>query len=287
MLDCLVIGGGPAGLTAAVYLARFRRLLRVVDAGRSRARLIPTSHNCPGFKGISGEALLRRLREQALQYDVPFEDGAVDKLAREADGTFRAGTGNAEWSARTVILATGIVDRAPEFTGDPRDMIRYCPICDGFEAIGRKVAVFGGADAARKAAFLRTYTSEVLWVTDKPGPMETPDEARALGIANQGPATKIECRPDGIRFSANGKTHQVDLLYPALGCDIRSGLATTLGAKAGELGALVVDAHQETTVEGLFAIGDVVSDLHQIAVGTGHAAVAATAIHNRLPRNPC
>jgi pyruvate/2-oxoglutarate dehydrogenase complex dihydrolipoamide dehydrogenase (E3) component len=78
----------------------------------------------------------------------------------------------------------------------------------------------------------------------------------------------------------------VDLLYPALGCKVRSDLATTLGARRTPLGTLIVDDHQQTTVDGFFAIGDVVSDLHQIAVGTGHAALAATAIHNRLPRNP-
>ena len=80
MLDCLVVGGGPAGLTAAVYLARYRRSFRVIDAGDSRARLIPTSHNYPGFKDIGGPELLQRLREQALSYDAPLERNNVDFL---------------------------------------------------------------------------------------------------------------------------------------------------------------------------------------------------------------
>jgi thioredoxin reductase (NADPH) len=290
MLDCLIIGGGPAGLTAAVYLARYRRSLRIVDSGESRARLIPTSHNYPGFKGVGGHELLQRLREQALQYDVPFEQGTVNELSVETQNSFRARVGENVYSARTVMLATGLVDRKLSIAvtgGDPCDAVRYCPICDGYEAIDRKVAVIGGSEAATKACFLRTYTKDVGWFTDDASGAMAPDEARDLGIRCLGKATHIEASPDGIRITtAEGHHHDADLLYPALGCDVRSGLATALGARCTSIGTLIVDEHQQTNVEGLYAIGDVVTDLHQIAVATGHAAIAATAIHNRLPRNP-
>lgn len=290
MLDCLIIGGGPAGLTAAVYLARYRRTLCVVDSGESRARLIPTSHNYPGFKGVGGDELLQRLREQALQYDVRLERGTVDELSVETQDGFRARVGPNVYSARTIMLATGLVDRKPSIAtmaGEPCPAVRYCPICDGYEAIDRKVAVIGGSDAARKACFIRTYTRDVDWFTDGASGATAPDEAQRLGIRYRGEATSIEASPDGIRITtADGRRHEADLLYPALGCDARSGLATALGARCTSIGALFVDEHQQTSVEGLYAIGDVVTDLHQIAVATGHAAIAATAIHNRLPRNP-
>jgi thioredoxin reductase (NADPH) len=83
-----------------------------------------------------------------------------------------------------------------------------------------------------------------------------------------------------------GHTHEVDALYPALGCAVRSDLATLLGASSTESGNLQVDDHQRTTVEGLYAAGDVVTDLHQLSVAFGHAAIAATDIHNKLPPNP-
>ena len=82
-----------------------------------------------------------------------------------------------------------------------------------------------------------------------------------------------------------GESHLLDMVYPVLGCNVRSQLATNLGAKCTELGTLEVDAHQQTTVERIYAVGDVVTDLHQLTVATGHAAVAATNIHNRLPAN--
>jgi thioredoxin reductase (NADPH) len=83
----------------------------------------------------------------------------------------------------------------------------------------------------------------------------------------------------------DGSFQTFDVIYPVLGCDVRSGLGTNLGAQPNSTGCLEVDACQQTAVQGLYAVGDVVSDLHQIAVGTGHAAVAATHIHNSLARN--
>ena len=289
MLDCLVIGGGPAGLTAAMYLARYRRSLRVIDGGRSRARMIRQSHNYPGFNGVGGEELLQRLRNQAGQYDVPFEDGAVDELQPDKDGSFRARAGNRWLQVRTIILATGIVDKEPVLDvsdGDPRDVVRYCPICDGHEAVDRRVAVLGGEDAAKKAAFIRTYTKDVRWFSDGSN-CPTSYEACGLVINCSGRAGHIVTSRNGVRITtADGAHHDVDLLYPALGCEVRSDLATAIGARCSAIGTLIVDAHQQTSVDGLYAIGDVVSDLHQIAVATGHAAIAATAVHKRLPPNP-
>src|SRR5687767_5278393 len=114
MMDCLIIGGGPAGLTAAIYLARYRRDILLVDDGQSRARLIPESHNYPGFTGISGLDLLEALRTQAERYGARMRQLRVDGLQREVDGTFVARVGAETIGASRVLLATGIVDEAPE-----------------------------------------------------------------------------------------------------------------------------------------------------------------------------
>ena len=117
LLDCLIVGAGPAGLTAATYLARFRRHILVVDAGASRARWIPASHNCPGFPfGVAGNELLARFRLQAQSYGVASTAACVTQLSRHADG-FTASDGERHWHARSVILATGVVDRMPELAG--------------------------------------------------------------------------------------------------------------------------------------------------------------------------
>jgi thioredoxin reductase (NADPH) len=217
---------------------------------------------------------------------MPIDQGQVDDLAVRADGAFTARCGDTTLAARTIILATGILDKKPALVahGDVREVIRYCPICDGYEATDAKVAVLGGADAAQKAAFLRTYTRDVAWFID-----DSSDTCPASihGIEAIGRATALEALPDGVIITTtDGRQHRADRVYPALGCTARSDLATGLGAECTDVGTLRVDNHQQTTVPGLYAVGDVVSDLHQLAVATGHAAVAATAVHNRLPRNP-
>jgi len=298
ILDCLVVGAGPAGLVAATYLARFRRRIAVVDAGASRARWIPTSHNCPGFPlGVSGTTLLARLREQAEEHGVVVTPGRIDWLLREAHGHGGAAfvardAAGTTWRAATVILATGIVDRLPEVEGGPEALaaaieagtLRLCAVCDGYEARDSRIAVLApGEEARRHAAFLRTF-SRTVDAIDSSSPYRL--ECDAGGCRIETAALDGDGSGDGTGDGADGPVREYDTLYPALGSDSQSQLAQALGAAVDDEGALRTDAHQQTSVDGLYAIGDVVSALNQIAVAVGHAAVAATAVHNRLPSNP-
>jgi thioredoxin reductase (NADPH) len=292
--DCLIIGGGPAGLTAAVYLARYRRRIVLFDAAESRASLIPKSHSYPGFpEGVSGHGLLRALRKQAQAYGVQMVGARITDLRRE-DGEFVATSSGHKIKARFVLLATGIVDESPNLPGldeaVAKGSIRYCPVCDGYEAFDQRIGVLGySEDASSKARFLRTYSNDVTLLSlDEHGGQDT-ETARSLheaGIKVAGPVGAIEHSVDGIRATLRGgQTLSFDVVYPALGCGVRSELASALGAKTYDVGCLEVDSHQRTTVDGIYAAGDVVSDLHQIAVATGHAAIAATHIHKSLPEN--
>jgi thioredoxin reductase (NADPH) len=164
--------------------------------------------------------------------------------------------------------------------------IRFCPICDAFEALDKRIGVLGSmGDAAKKALFLRTYARHVtLFPTEESG--AGCDELLDAGVAiGSVPARLREAGGCVEVTAADGEKTIVDVLYPALGCEVHSDLALKLGARRTETGTLVVDANQRTTVEGLYAAGDVVADLHQIGVAIGHAAIAATCIHNWLPRN--
>jgi thioredoxin reductase (NADPH) len=284
--DCVVVGGGPAGLTAALYLARFRRTVLAIDGGRSRAAGIPRSHNHPGFlDGISGETLLQTLRTQASQYGAEIKAGMVRSLARTGDG-FMAHTDEESFRAACVVLAAGIADECPDNINHTSTaetgQVRYCPVCDGFEATDQRIAVYGDPkDAAGKARFLRVYSSEVSLI-----PVRTPERDSCTDefeLINS-PARSFTVEAGAVSVTLeDGQVRIFDVLYPVLGCRVHSDLATALGAKTNPVGCLVVDDTQQTTVDGLYAAGDVVSDLHQIVVAEGHAAVAATAIHNRLP----
>jgi thioredoxin reductase (NADPH) len=264
-----------------------------VDDRASRAALIPASHNYPGFKGIEGRELLDRLRDQAERYGAKIEYGRIESLCRGPAESFVALHESRQIETRVVLLATGLVDEPPSIAGIDAagGAVRFCPICDSFEAMNRCIGVLGATDeAAKKALFLRTYSRDVTFFpTD--GASMTDEHRRALEEAKvsiSGTPIEIDYRGRKLGVKVDGgATISLDVLYPALGCRVRSELATSVGAECTPVGTLKVDAHQQTSVPGLYAAGDVVSDLHQIVVATSHAAVAATAIHNRLPRNPC
>ncbi|MBF0664145.1 MAG: NAD(P)/FAD-dependent oxidoreductase [Brevundimonas sp.] len=288
--EVLIVGAGPAGLTAATYLARFRRRVLVADGGPPRALWIPVSHNLPGFpQGITGEAIVGRMTEQALEYDAVIEPGRIEALARHGDG-FTARLNGRELRARAVLLATGVADHHPDLPGVERAIeravVRICPICDGYEAIGKAVAIIGKDDAGvREAAFLRTYSDQVTLIHVGPAAALTEeDELRRMAVELiRAPIDNVRLEGDRVTALSWGGTFRVfDLVYSALGTTPNAGLAETLGARVSEDGCMVVDAHQQTSVPGLYAAGDVVRGLNQIAVAGAEAAIAATAIHNAL-----
>lgn len=295
-LDCAVVGAGPAGLTAAIYLARFRRQFRVIESGDSRAGWIPRSHNHPGFPdGVRGAVLLARMRRQAERYGTEIMRGRVDGLSAVRGG-FRLSVEGEILRARTVILATGVRDNAPPIpgleAGVARGLVRICPICDGYEARGQKIGVFGADDqAAGEALFLKTYSDDVTFIHVGPEdslPAATRRRLKAAGVEIVESAIQrvlISCRKITAFDFGAGEPRPFDVIYSALGVTPRVRLAVEAGARLDDDGRLVVDAHQQTTVEGLYAAGDVVRGLNQISTASGEAAIAATAVHNRL-RNP-
>lgn len=295
-LDCLIIGGGPAGLTAAIYLARFHLDVRVVDAGGGRATLIPCTHNHAGFPdGIPGKELIALMTAQAQRYGAVIAEGRVTRVEREGDG-FCAEYGEGPVRARSLLLATGVANRRPQVDEALHDealalgRIRYCPICDGYEVTDKKVGVIGtGGNGVAEAAFLRSYTADLTLIAPD-GPhdltVEDREKAAAHGIRIvDGPGEIHALTGDGILVGSAEGPLTFASVYPALGSDVHSELATQLGvALKEENRCILVDAHQRTSVAGVYAAGDVVLGLDQISHAMGEGGVAATTIRNDLAR---
>lgn len=193
------------------------------------------------------------------------------------------------------MLATGIADKIPSIPdwtmAIRRGLIRLCPICDAYEVIDQNIAVVScfAKNGVSHALFLQTYTRTVtlFYFTETALTWREREKLRQAHIDviedAHGEIHAVEQEKPAIRLSS-GEMLYFDVIYPMLGENPRSELATRLGAKCNKQRELIVGPHCRTTVAGLYAAGDVVSGLNQISVAMGHAAIAATDIHNELNR---
>jgi thioredoxin reductase (NADPH) len=225
------------------------------------------------------------------QYTVRVTRAEVTHVKRLRERGFEVAAGDSRLTTRTILLATGLVDTLPEMphlrSAIREGHVRICPVCDGYEVIDKHVAVFGPAKkATEKALFLRPYTDRltVLLPEGEKCTAEQRTQLHDAGIAWEEHFVQdftID-QDDVVAILSDGTRHEIDVLYPALGSTIRADLAIPLGAECTQAGYLTTDAHQQTSIPGLYAAGDVVAELNQICVATGHAAIAATAIYNLL-----
>lgn len=250
--------------------------------------LIGESRNCPGFpEGISGADLLHRLRAQADKYGATLVQGQVSSIEPTVGG-FGAETNTGRIVARKIFLATGIVDLVPAIPGLREAIaggsVRLCPVCDGYEVIDHRIAVIGEeAKALREALFLKQYTQHVTMLARylPDFSVSTRRVAMEENIAICDAFERFVPADSGYdALLEDGEVRHFDVIYPAMGCQVRSELALAMGVKCCDDGYVVVDKHQRTSVEGVYAIGDLVKALNQIAVAFGQAAIAATDAHN-------
>jgi thioredoxin reductase (NADPH) len=263
----------------------------VVDDADSRAARIPRSHNVAGFvDGIAGAELLATMRRQAEAVGVGQRRGRVGRLWREAPG-FAADCGGSVEHARVVLLATGASDVAPKMPDVAAALaegaLRYCPVCDGYEVAQAHVGVL--CDAAgdlHEAFYLRHFTPRVsVFVTQpdvQPGAEDRVRLAQWKMAFHADPVQTLRLHEGRVVVGHGGRETVCDSLYSALGLRVHSELAAALGAEHDDRGYLATDRHQQTTVPGLYAAGDVAQGLNQISVGIGAAAVAASAMHLAL-----
>lgn len=293
--DIIIVGAGPAGLTAALYAARFCRSTLVIHDGTPRAATIPRSHNVPGFEdGIGGPALLQRMTRHAAGFGAVFAEARVTGASRSGGLFSLTDSLGQVRRSRAVILATGaamnevpLPDEVHQAAIDA-GVLRYCPICDGFEHRGERIAVLGcDLSGAAEALFLTGYSDDVTLVPRRDVELDE-DERHDLEAAGvhvlTAPVTRFEPSGRQMLLHCEGRSAPLafDVLYPALGLRPRTGLARRLGVPVDAAGTVAARAPFGTEVPGLFCAGDMVEGLDQISVAMGHGAVAATKAHNWL-----
>ena len=293
--EVIVIGAGPAGLAAALYLARYRRDVLVIHDGKSRALRIPKTHNAPGFPdGIEGPDLIDRMTRHAAEFGARIEEAKVMGIERTAEGFHLTSDGGKAWKSRAVILASGIFLNEVDLPHDVHeaaikaDVLRYCPICDGYEHSDRRIGVIGcDSDGAAEALFLRQFSADITLMPLSHSEL-SPEQTREMadgGIAvKTGALIELEPHNDRIDVRLEGQEAPLafDVIYPALGCRPRAELAGRLGINLVNEGCIPATSVKDSGVPGFFAAGDVVEGLDQISVAMGHGAMAATNAHNWL-----
>ncbi|MFC0213043.1 NAD(P)/FAD-dependent oxidoreductase [Paenibacillus chartarius] len=299
--DAIIIGGGIAGLQAAIQLGRSLRKVVVIDKGEGRSTLCRSYHNVLGYpNGISGEELRYIGRGQAEKVGVQFVlDEAVD-AKRLQDGRFEVtGKLSGVYRCDELLIATGIADRLPEVPGLKPCLgktIYICPDCDGYEVKNKSTVVIGsGGTGAGMAVSLLYFTDRVTLVNHvweggpaKAIPPELEQQLRAGGVdIVTGTIAEVVTKGDG-EFQAVRLTDGRELAgergFASFGGNtVNTKLFQLLGAERMESGHVVVEPRtQMTSVPGLFAAGDVAVHSEQLTIAMGNGQQAAIWIHKRL-----
>ena len=292
--DAVVVGGGPAGLSAALWLARYRKQVLVVDSGEQRNRWVDQAHGYLGSDPVEPGDLLGRARSQLEAYaEVTLRDGRARRARRDGDGTFRVDVDGEEVSARRIVLALGVKDRFPEvgrFFDHYGASVFHCPTCDGYEARDCAVAVFGWSQEVTGFALtLLGWAARVTVVTD--GRRFEGDARHRLELEANGVAVLEEeavelvgerGRLEGVRF-ASGQRLDCELAFFSIAHAPRTELAEELGCALTEEGCIEVDAEGATSVEGVYAAGDVTPGLQLVQVAAAKGTVAGVGCAQSLP----
>ncbi len=290
--DVLVIGGGPAGLAAGLWLARYRRRVCVVDAGAPRNRPTWAVHGYPGLPDMPPAELRRRFREQALGAGAELTAGRVTAVEGERDDFHVTIDASSPATARRLLLAFGLRDALPALPGLVNaygTSVFHCPDCDGPSTVGARIAVYGqDTPAAGLALYLLTWAEHVVLLTDGREPAYGQEATETLA------AEHIEVRTDKIaRLDApaghlrriemeSGPEVEAEALFFHLGVIPGSDLAARLGCRLAEHGQLAVDSSQETSVRGVFAAGDLTGPPFLASSAAASGVRAALSLHRSL-----
>ncbi|MFN2399774.1 MAG: NAD(P)/FAD-dependent oxidoreductase [Gemmatimonadaceae bacterium] len=293
MFDVAIVGGGPAGLSAAVWLGRHLRSVVLVDSGDPRNWETRGVHGYLGLPDVTPADLRERGRTEAKRYGASLIDGCVDKVDSDDDEPFQLTLEDGRtYLGRRLLLAIGIKDIWPDVPGLERcygETVHHCPNCDGYETRHCKtVVIASGAKAVGMAMDLTTWTKDLLICTHGAEPNIKADDLLLLDRAN------IPVLSDRIlslvsnegRLEAlvlqDGRELDCDRLYFAIGQYPADDLGARLGCKRDEDGLILVDDGYHTSVPNIFAAGDIIPGPHLAVAAAADGAIAALAIHRSL-----
>jgi thioredoxin reductase len=289
--DVVVVGGGPAGLSGALWLARYRRRVLLMDDGHPRNEAAWAVHGFPGLEDPEPTELRRLIARQARDAGAVLQARRADGISGRKDAFRVADEEGRSLGARRVLLAYGRSDRIPELPGLHErygTSVFHCPDCDGPSVTDRTVGVLGhDRSAAALALYLLTWARQTVLLTDG---LEPELDADALGTLDdhdvhvetravdrlEGPGRRLE------RAVLQGGSVALDALFFHWGSDPASALGPASGCGVDDAGHLVADSALETSVPGIYAAGDIIGHPHLAISAAAGGVRAALAIHRSL-----
>ncbi|SIS18203.1 NAD(P)/FAD-dependent oxidoreductase [Natronorubrum thiooxidans] len=293
--EVAVVGGGPAGLTTALYTARLGHETAVFDRGGGRAAMIQETHNVIGVpESVSGNEFLETAVEQIQSYGAAYRTEFVTSVDRR-DGVFELETTDGSATADRVVLATGFSDGRPE-PPLPRTGrgLHYCLHCDAYLFVDEPVYVMGHDDSAATVAMLMLNVTDDVDLLVRGTEPDWSAETDVL-LSNH-PVDVVHEDVSGVQNGEDGWLEALEFDdgtvreytggFAMYGSEYNDDLATSLGAELTDDGTVVVGDHGRTSVDGLFAVGDLTPGHNQIPVAMGHGAKAGIELHKSLREFP-
>ena len=284
-----VVGGGPAGLTTALYTTRLGQDTAMINRGGGRAAMMLDTHNVIGVtEDTSGNEFLATAQQQIQEYGADYYRDYVTSVDRTDDGRFRVTAGDVELVSDRVVFATGFSDVRPD-PPLPRTGrgLHYCLHCDAFMFVDQPVFVMGtGTSAAYVAMIMLNFTDEVDLLTRGEEPEWSEETAQMLKAH---PVDVVHEEIDSMEKGEDGWLEAFTFEdgtrreyrggFPMYGSEYNTALAESLGAELNDDGTIAVDDHGRTTVDGVYAVGDVTPGHNQIPIAMGEGARCGIGIY--------
>ena len=289
--DCIIVGGGPAGLSAALMLGRCRRRVLLCDFGEQRNLRAREIHGYPTRDGIPPAEYLRMARAELGRYGtIECREVDIVEAAKERHGFVLCAADGARLTSRKLLLATGVVDELPDLDGLEElygTSVHHCPFCDAWEWRDKPLAAYGGAEQGPALALsLAAWSADVLVCTGgSPIPPETADRLSAAGIGVRGESVvRLEGRHGMLEriVFAGGDSVARSALFVCVSQRQRSPLAERLGCRFTEKGAVDTGKCEAANVPGLYVAGDASREAQFVVVAAAEGAEAGMAIHKAL-----
>jgi len=291
MNDVIIIGAGPAGLSAALILGRARRNVLVCDSGKNRNIRSKIMHGYLTRDGINPLKFLQLAREELQQYKVAIDHSEIIRINKLENKFELTDSSGRVLYAKKILLATGLIDKLPELDGINDfygNNVFHCTYCDGWEVRDKSLAVYGRGKAAMEFALsLKTWSRDIILCTGGPGDLNKSNQEilKKLDVKLFNQKIKRLQGAHGLLTEIifeGGESLPRDALFFITSPKQRSPLAEQLGCNFSREGFIITDKRQKTNVKGVFAAGDAIKDMKFVIVAAGEGTKAGVAMNTEL-----